>query len=239
MKKKFSVIGISRVSTARQMQKGNSVEEQSRQIEKFALDKRMDLLEIVKIQASGKKQLLNIGQLSETIKKAKSAGASIVVTKIDRLSRDQITLLMLKKASEESGIEIHVASMNRKISEISEMEFSMIAMLAEQERVAIAQRCKDAARGKIGPIGVSLDPKVLAQKSVDKRIELAKGWASSVHLKKQILEAVSSLKVPNLKNVARWLNGEGLVTRRGGRWDGSNLHKQVNRLGWSWKELSR
>ena len=146
---------------------------------------------------------------------------------------------MLKKASEESGIEIHVASMNRKISEISEMEFSMIAMLAEQERVAIAQRCKDAARGKIGPIGVSLDPKALAQKSVNKRIELAKGWASSVHLKKQILEAVSSLKVPNLKNVARWLNGEGLVTRRGGRWDGSNLHKQVTRLGWSWKELSR
>ena len=64
------------------MQKGNSVEEQSRQIEKFALDKGMDLLEIVKVQASGKKQLLNIGQLSETIKKAKSAGASIVVTKI-------------------------------------------------------------------------------------------------------------------------------------------------------------
>jgi DNA invertase Pin-like site-specific DNA recombinase len=236
---KLSLIGISRVSTAKQMQKGNSVDEQARQIEQFALEKEMNLLEIVKVQASGKKQLLNIGQLAETIKKAKSAGASIVVTKIDRLSRDQITLLMLKKASEESGIEIHVASMNRKISEISEMEFSMIAMLAEQERVAIAQRCKEAARGRIGPIGVFLDPKELAQKSVDKRIELAKGWASSVHLKKHILEAVSSLKVPNLKNVARWLNGEGLVSRRGRRWDGSNLHKQISRLGWSWKEFSK
>lgn len=52
----------------------------------------------------------------------------------------------------------------------------------------------------------------------------------SVKLQNLILEAVQSLKAPNLKNVARWLNGIGLVTRRGGRWDGSNLHKQFNRL---------
>jgi site-specific DNA recombinase len=233
------IIGIARVSTAKQMQTGNSVEDQIRQIETFAQDNQMKLVEIVKVQASGKKQLLNVGQLAETIKKADETRSSLVVTKIDRLSRDQITLLMLKKASEESGVEIFVASMNRKISEISELEFSMIAMLAQAERKAIADRCKQAAKNRIGPIGESLDPKELAQKSHDKRVELARAWASSVKLQNRIVEAVQSLKVPNLKNVARWLNGEGLVTRRGGRWDGSNLHKQVNRLGWSWRELTK
>ena len=89
------------------------------------------------------------------------------------------------------------------------------------------------------PIGGSLDPKELAQKSHDKRVELAKAWASSVKLQNRILEAVQSLKVPNLKNVARWLNGEGLVPRRGGSWDGYNLHKQVNRLGWSLREVTK
>ena len=49
------IIGIARVSTAKQMQKGNSVEDQIRQIEAFAQDNQMKLIEIVKIQASGKK----------------------------------------------------------------------------------------------------------------------------------------------------------------------------------------
>ena len=79
----------------------------------------------------------------------------------------------------------------------------------------------------------------VAQKSHDKRVELSKAWASSVKLQKRIHVAVQSHKVPSHKNVARWLKGQGLVTRRGGRWDGSNLHKQVNRLGWSWRELTK
>ena len=79
------------------MQKGNSVEDQAEQITGFAKENGMELIEIRKIQASGKKQLLNVGELSEVIKQAKQLAAEIVVTKIDRISRDQITLLMLKK----------------------------------------------------------------------------------------------------------------------------------------------
>ena len=232
------IIGIARVSTQKQMQKGGSVEDQAEQIASFAEENKMELIEVRKIQASGKKQLLNVGELAEVIKQAKELSAEIVVTKIDRISRDQITLLMLKKASDESGVEIHVASMGRKISQISDLEFSMIAVLAESERKQIVERTRRAARNRIGPIGQDLDPQELARKSIEKRVELAKGWAMSVKLKERILEAVDALKVPNLKNVARYLNGEGMVTRRGGRWDGSNLHKQINRLGWSWKELT-
>ena len=47
------------------------------------------------------------------------------------------------------------------------------------------------------------------------------------------------LKVPNLKNTARWLNGEGVLTRRGGKWTGSNLHSQIQRLNWNWRELAK
>ena len=233
------LIGMCRISTLKQLREGFSLEDQTKQIEDFAKQKEMELVEIVKIQASGKKQLLNVGQLAETIRRAKEIKADLACSKIDRVSRDQITLLMLRKLSKESQIDIHVLSMGRKISEISDMEFSMIAMLAEEERKAIADRCRRSAkaRNKVGPIGDSLDPIELATKSTKIRNELAHSWADSIKLRKRIVEAVWSLRQPNLKNVARWLNGEGVVTRRGGRWDGSNLHKQINRLGWSWKEL--
>lgn len=236
---KKPLIILARVSTAKQMQTGNSVEDQVEQGMKFALENQMEVAEVVKVQASGRKQLLNLGQLSETMKRAKSIGADVVCSKVDRLSRDQISLLMLKKVSMESGVEIHVLSMGRKMSEISDMEWSCLAMMAEQERKLIVERVRRATRNRIGPIGIQLDPRELAQKSIDKRVELAKAWAESISLRDRILEAVASLKVPNLKNVARWLNGEGLVTRRGGRWDGSNLHKQIKRFGWDWGELSK
>lgn len=232
------IIILTRVSTAKQMQ-GNSIDDQIEQGMKFAQDKQMEVAEVVKIQASGRKQLLNIGQLAETMKRAKEIDADVVCTKVDRLSRDQISLLMLRSASKESGVEVHVLSMGRKMSEISDIEWSCLAMLASEERKLIVERTRRAAQNRIGPIGQELDPRELARKSIEKRVELAKAWAMSVKLKERILEAVDALKVPNLKNVARYLNGEGMVTRRGGRWDGSNLHKQINRLGWNWKELSK
>lgn len=233
------IIILTRVSTAKQMQKGNSIEDQIEQGMKFAQDKQMEVAEVVKIQASGRKQLLNIGQLAETMKRAKDLNADVVCTKVDRLSRDQVSLLMLRSASKENGVEVHVLSMGRKMSEISDIEWSCLAMLASEERKLIVERTRRAAQNRIGPIGQSLNPQELARKSIEKRVELAQNWATSVKLKDRLIEAIQALRVPNLKNVARYLNGEGMVTRRGGRWDGSNLHKQINRLGWCWKEISK
>ena len=234
-----NLIGIARVSTIRQLKNGNSVQDQIEQIENFSRKENFKLLDVVRVQASGKHQLLNVGQLAETIKRARELGAEIVVTKLDRLSRDTITLLTLRKASSESGVEIHVASMNRKISEISDIEFNLLSFMAEQERKMISQRTKEATRNRIGTFGSTLNAKEMNQRSIAKRVNLAKAWASSVHLKDQILEAVSALKSPTLVNVARWLNGNNLPTRRGKKWTKLNLHEQINRLGWSWVELKK
>lgn len=233
------LIGISRVSTMKQFQNGGSIADQNGQIEKFAQANSFQLLKIVQVQASGKKQKLNVGQLSQTIKEAKDLEAELVTTKVDRISRCQISLLLLRRASSESGVEIWITEMNKRISDISDMEFNLIAIMAEEERKAIVSRVRAAMKGRKGVIGISLSPQELAEKSRLKRNALAHQWSRSIQLEKEILDAVSALKVPNLKNVARWLNGEKVFTRRGGRWDGSNLHKQINRLGWSWKELTK
>ncbi len=237
MKTKF--FGIARVSTQKQMRSGNSVQDQISSIENYASQNNGELIEIVQVQSSGKKQLMNVGQLADTIKKAKENGAEIIVTKIDRLSRDQITLLMLKKASTESGVEIHITSMNRKISEISDLEFTLISSMAQEERKMIVSRTKEASKNRLGPIGVTLDPADMVQRSLAKRRKLANTWAESVNLKNRIIDAIHQLRHPSLEKVALYLNGQQSYSRTGVPWTTINLHKTIERMGWQWKELKK
>lgn len=235
MKTKF--IGISRVSTQRQMNNGNSVFLQCESIKNYALQNNGELVEIVKVQASGRKQKLNVGQLAETIKKAKKIGASLIVTKVDRLSRDQITLLMLRKASLESNVEVHVTSMNRKLSDISDLEFTLLASMAQEERKLIVSRCRESAKGRIGAIGTTLDPVEMGKRSVNVRSKISRDWAESVNLRHHIKDAINKLKQPTQDSICQMLNGQNILTIRGAKWNRVNLLQQINRLGWSWKEL--
>jgi hypothetical protein len=230
-------IGISRVSTQRQMNNGNSVFLQCESIKNYALQNNGELVEIVKVQASGKKQNLNVGQLAETIKKAKKIGASLIVTKVDRLSRDQITLLMLRKASLESNVEVHVTSMNRKLSDISDLEFTLLASMAQEERKLIVSRCRESAKGRIGAIGTTLDPVEMGKRSVNVRSKISRDWAESVNLRHHIEDAINKLKQPTQDSICQMLNGQNILTIRGAKWNRVNLLQQINRLGWSWKEL--
>ena len=234
MKKFFSVI---RVSTKKQFAKGSSILDQERVTGEYAQKLDGEIVGVAKIQVSGKAMVMNAGQLAKALSDAHDLGAEIIVTKLDRLSRDQITLLQLKKASQQTGVEIHIASMGRAISEISDLEFTLLASFAEQERKTIAQRIKDASRGKVGPIGRELDAKVLGGKSARVRIGLAHEWAESVGLKDQIIEAGKKLKSPTLKNVSTFITGNGMVTRSGNPWSQFSLHQQIKRLGWDWKGL--
>jgi len=79
--------------------------------------------------------------------------------------------------------------------------------------------------------------KLLGQKSATKRRRYAINWAKEVNLFGLIQEAIDTLENPNLKNVANFLNDKKIRPRRGESMNGSNLHKQIQRLGWSWKEF--
>ena len=233
------ILILIRVSSRNQFNHGGSVQDQETQVRQYAKEKGLEVVEVVRVMQSGAKQLLSVGELSEAIKRAKELGCGIAVTRADRLSRDTISLLMLKKASLENGVDIHVTTLNRKITEISDLEWTLMAVIAEQERKTIIARTKRACRNNIGPIGVELPVEMMNRRSAEKRRSLAQAWARSVKLKEHIREAVKSLKDPNLKNTARWLSGSGILTRRGSKWTSSNLHSQIQRLGWDWGELSK
>jgi len=233
------IVGVSRISTLRQLRNGRSKDYQVKQIRTFAKKKGFQVAYISEVQASGRKQLINRGQLSQTIKKANDLKADIVCTKLDRLSRDTLTLLTLRRASLESGVEIWISSMDRKISEISDIEFNFLSVWSEHEAKIAVERTKALTKDRIGSFGTILDPKEMNRRSVMKRVKLMQKWALSVNLKGQIQEAIFELKSPTLANVSRWLNGNDLPTRSGKKWNRLNLSQQVARLGWNWKELCK
>jgi DNA invertase Pin-like site-specific DNA recombinase len=231
------MISMARVSTSRQFAKGSSVADQHKQVEEYATRINATVVERIEIQMSGRKMVLQAGQLAQALDRAKEINATICTSRLDRLSRCQISLLQLKEGSEQSKVEIHIASLGRCISEISNVEFSVMAMFADNERRQIQARVKRACRNRVGPIGKTLSLEYMQAKSKNKRRELAEQWAESVNLKGEISYAVNQLKKPTTRAVASFLNGRGNLTRRGRPWTCGSLHKQINRLGWNWGNL--
>ena len=148
----MKLIAVTRVSTSKQWSKGSSIEDQVAQIEEYARQAGHEVIEVIRIQMSGKKMTLNQGQLELALKRAEQTGAELAVSRLDRLSRSQIALLQLKEASDASGVDVHVCSLGRTIKSISSLEFSMMAMIANERR-NIQERVKRACKDRVGPIG--------------------------------------------------------------------------------------
>ena len=233
------IVSMARVSTSRQFAKGSSVADQHKQIEEYANRINATVVERIEIQMSGRKMVLQAGQLAQALDRAKEINASICTSRLDRLSRCQISLLQLKEGSEQSKVEIHIASLGRRISEISNVEFSVMAMFADNERRQIQARVKRACRNRIGPIGKTLSLEYMQERSRTKRRKLAEDWAESINLKIEIVYAINQLRNPTIRAVASFLNGRGNLTRRGLPWSCGSLHRQISRLGWCWNELKQ
>jgi DNA invertase Pin-like site-specific DNA recombinase len=233
----MKLIALLRVSSSIQWNKGSSCPDQLKQVQEYAEKEGYEVIETISVQVSGKKMKMNMGQLAHALQRAKEQGAEIAVSRLDRLSRSQQDLLQLKEASDTSGIDVHICSLGRTIKNISHLEFSMMAMIADNERRSIQERVKRACKDRVGPIGQELDPQKLRIAGLRKRRQLAEEWAKSIGLEKEIINAGKNLKNPTLRNVCAWLNGNGKMTRTGAAWKASTLHKQLTRFDWKLKEL--
>ena len=233
----MKLIAVTRVSTSKQWSKGSSIQDQVVQIEEYARNAGHEVAEVIRIQMSGKRMTLNQGQLEHALRRAEESVAELAVSRLDRLSRSQIALLQLKEASDASGVDVHVCSLGRTIKSISSLEFSMMAMIADNERRNIQERVKRACKDRIGPIGQTLDARSLSESSVKVRQANAMEWAKSINLKEEIVNAGDNLKRPTLANVSSWLNGRGTLTRRGKLWSAASLQQQMARFGWDFRGL--
>lgn len=130
------IICYLRVSTAKQGQSGLGLDAQREAIEAFARQRRARIIKTFTEIESGKKN--DRPQLAKAIHLSRVTGATLVIAKLDRLSRNACFLLTLR----DSGIKFVAADM----PEANELTIGIMALVAQQEREAISKRTREALK---------------------------------------------------------------------------------------------
>lgn len=236
---KMKIRGILRVSTRKQANNGNSLNDQETQIRKYAEKLDAEVIGFVRLTCSGAKMKLNAGSLMKTLADAKNEGSCLMVSALDRLSRDSATLHLLRQQAQETGVDVFVAGLEQSIGKMDAISFGFLSSFCEFERTKIRERTKQATKKRSQGFGFGVaDGNKAREVSLQKRRQIADDWRKQIGLKQEIRDAVQLLREPTLAKIATILNGRGLVTIRGSRWTQSQVTKQLQAMNIkSWQEV--
>jgi DNA invertase Pin-like site-specific DNA recombinase len=217
-----------RVSTARQGQSGLGLEAQRKTVEDYLNGgKWIVIKEFVEVE-SGKNN--DRAELAKAMALCRLRNATLVIAKIDRLSRDAHFLLGLQKA----GVRFVAADM----PEANEMVVGIMAVVAQAERKMISARTKAAlqaakVRGvKLGGRRHRQDGSVvkldLSAIAAGRAARSAKSAARATDIAPIIADLKSSGAV-SLQQIAAGLNERGIPTARGGNWSAVQVQRVLDR----------
>ena len=158
-------------------------------------------------------------ELAKAIDLARETGATLLVSKLDRLSRKVSVIATLM---EDKRVAFRVAQMPNA----DNFQLHIYAALAEQEREFISARTK-AALAEAKARGTKLGG--LRDKTM-KRNEAVKANAAARAAK--IAGLIMPLREAGkpLREIAAHLNKAGVATARGGQWQASQVMRVLNRL---------
>jgi DNA invertase Pin-like site-specific DNA recombinase len=211
-----------RVSTKAQGQSGLGLEAQRKAVLDFLNGGKWELIaEYVEVESGANDER---PKLAEALARCRLMNATLVIAKLDRLSRDAHFLLGLQKA----GVKFVAADM----PEANEMIVGIMAVVAQAERRMISARTKAALaaakergvklggdRGNIAAVG-PLGRKAALESARRKARQRAEDLAP-------IIAELKSQGITSLGKIAAALNAKGLPAPRGGQWTAT----QVGRLG--------
>lgn len=217
MAKQF--VSYLRVSTNRQGESGLGLEAQRAAVAGYIRSVGGELLgENVEVESGSAKHR---PILLQSIARCKAARATLLIAKIDRLSRNVAFVSSLMESSVEF-VAVDAPYANKLMIHI-------LSAFAEHEREQISVRTKAALAAAKGR-GVILGKhgKVLAEKNKAEAIEFAE--AMRTHLEEVLQESGY-----NLTKVAALLNEKGVLTRDEGIWYPMSVKRVMDRLGIGFK----
>ena len=210
------IVAYIRVSTDKQGKSGLGLGAQRDAIERFAAAEGLEVVgEFIEVETGkGADALDKRPQLAGALRKAKQIKAPIVVSKLDRLSRDVhfISGLMTKR------VPFIVAALGKNVDAFM---LHVYAALAEKERSMISERTRDAL-AKAKQRGV-----VLGNPNVGKmNTEAAAARDAKM---KPLLETMWELPY---REIAQELTNRDVPTPRGGDlWNAMTVMRVMKRLG--------
>lgn len=204
-----------RVSTTKQGQSGLGLEAQQEAVQQYADSIIHSFTEI----ESGKND--SRIQLAAAIELCRQSGASLLIAKLDRLSRDAAFLMTIRK----SGVDIVAADMPNA----STLEFGIKAIFAQHEREEISKRTKAALAAAVAR-GVKLGTKSPA---ISSAAGVAALQANADQFAQKVLPIIADLKAAgytSLRQIAAALTQRQVVTVRGNtNWSASQVSNIIAR----------
>ncbi|PWE30002.1 resolvase [Maritimibacter sp. 55A14] len=221
------LVAYERVSTARQGRSGLGLDAQRKAIDAFAASRGADVLARFTEVESGRKS--DRPELVRALDLARLTGATLVIAKLDRLSRNAAFLLTLR----ESGVRFLAVDM----PEANDLTVGIMALVAQQEREAISRRTKEAlaaakARGvKLGNPNGAAALRRAGKGGAPLRAAVARNADRHARDLADVVAEITSAGHTTLRAIAAELNARGMRTRRGGRWHVSTVRNLLARLG--------
>jgi DNA invertase Pin-like site-specific DNA recombinase len=212
-----------RVSTEKQGEQGHGISAQRQAIQNYLVANNGELLdEYVEVE-SGKKN--DRPELKKAINRCKTSRSTLIIAKLDRLSRNMAFIANLMDA----GIDF-IACDNPFANKLT---IHILAAIAEHEREMISRRTREAlaaakAKGvQLGGYrGTTLTDKI-RQDSLESRWTKSKEYSANViPMIREQLKAGYSLNA-----TARILNQQRIVTVRGGKWTAKSVSRVVDIFG--------
>jgi DNA invertase Pin-like site-specific DNA recombinase len=228
-------VGYLRVSTQEQGKSGLGLAAQQAHIERFAAEEGLTVTSWYQdVQTgAGRDALVLRPQLAAALKAARLARGPLIVSRLDRLSRNVhfITQLMEQK------VHFMVAAFGRDCDDFTLHSY---ASVAEAERRMISERVKAALARSRKPLGLSHPAhrsRAFRQrlwersKVVRRKIAQERAEAYRVHLEWALAQQ-SPWGLPiSFTGAARKLNEQHLPSPLGGRWRSRTLRNMALRLG--------
>ena len=214
-----------RVSTQQQGRSGLGLEAQQEAVARFVAQNGGVLIAppFREIE-SGKKA--DRPELAKALERCRLTNATLVVAKLDRLTRDVAFLCKLR----DSGVDF-VAVDNPTANRLT---VTILVAVAEEERRLISERTRvalAAARARGRKLGCPLGAKAFGASA-------GKGGPEAMQAKADsFAQSLASIVLPlkaeglSLRGIADRLNADGIVTARGGRWQANSVKRLLDRLG--------
>jgi DNA invertase Pin-like site-specific DNA recombinase len=218
---KQQIIGYIRVSTDDQAAKGNGLEAQRQAILAFAEEHNLEVLEIVREDASGKLGLDERPVLRQAIARCLKLKATLLVSKLDRLSRHAVFILNLM----ETRAKFIVAQFGM---DADAFMVHIYAVLGEKERKMISERTAAAlqtlkAKGKV--LGNQTNIESARELAADAVSNKANDFA--IKMKPSISRMLAFGM--SFRAIAAEFNENGTKTARGGLWSAATVSNIVAR----------